>query len=55
MRDDGEESILGLVGVAEFAPRFFEVMKNLLIGPHVAKDADRSDNPAVYFAQRRGV
>ena len=48
MRDDGEESVLGLVRVAELAPRFFEGMKDLLIGPHVAQD------PASSRQTRRG-
>ncbi len=55
MRDDGEESILRLVRVVQLAPRFLEVMKNLLVGPHVAEDADRADDVAVCVPQRRGV
>ena len=47
VRDDGEEPVLGLVRVTEFAPRILEVMKNLFIGSHVAEDADRTDDVAV--------
>ena len=47
VRDDGEESVLGLVRVTELAPRILEVMKNLFIGSHVAEDADRTDDVAV--------
>ena len=55
MRDDGQESVFGLVRVTELAPRLLEVVKNLLVGPHVAEDADRADDVAVRVPQGRRV
>ena len=55
MRDDGQEPVLGLVGVTELAPRLLEVMEHLFIGPHVAENTDRSNDVAVGIPQRRRI
>jgi hypothetical protein len=46
---------LAWVRVTEFTSRILEVLENLLIGPHVAEDADRSNDIAVCVAQCRRV
>ena len=47
MAEDGQEPILGLVGITELPARLLQVVENLFIGPHVAEDSDRSDDVAV--------
>src|SRR5918994_5131063 len=39
----------------ELRLRLLEVVHDLLVGPHVAEDADRADHLPVWIAERRGV